>query len=104
MSKRNPNRYKEKTCTVCGTKHRKRGVFCSKSCSNSQRPISDNIRENMKQVGKDFSLTPEGIANRKMFVAGTLTASEDFAIQIPDTKSLDDYDDFLDGYDKGENW
>lgn len=102
--KRNSDRYKEKTCGVCGTKHRKRGLFCSKSCSNSQRPISDNIREGMKKVSREYQFTPESIANQKLFAAGKIVPSEDFAIQIPDIKSLDDYDDLLDGYERGENW
>lgn len=28
--------YKEKTCPKCGTKHTKRGEFCSRSCGNSR--------------------------------------------------------------------
>jgi hypothetical protein len=58
----------------------------------------------MKKVAKDYNLTPEAIASQKMFAAGTMTASEDFAIQIPNVDTLDDYGDFLEGYDKGENW
>ena len=40
--------YKEKTCPACGTKHKKRGEFCSRSCGNkrshtaeSKKAISD---------------------------------------------------------------
>lgn len=29
--------YREKTCPTCGTKHRKKGPFCSKACSNAGR-------------------------------------------------------------------
>lgn len=29
--------YREKTCEHCGVKHRKRGPFCSKVCSNKGR-------------------------------------------------------------------
>lgn len=28
--------YKEKTCPKCGTKHTKRGEFCSRSCGNTR--------------------------------------------------------------------
>ena len=28
--------YKEKTCPKCGTKHKKRGVYCSRSCGNQK--------------------------------------------------------------------
>jgi hypothetical protein len=29
--------YREKVCPTCGVKHRKKGPFCSKSCSNAGR-------------------------------------------------------------------
>jgi hypothetical protein len=29
--------YKEKTCPKCGTKHTKRGEFCSRSCGNKKK-------------------------------------------------------------------
>lgn len=29
--------YKEKTCPKCGTKHTKRGEFCSRSCGNTRK-------------------------------------------------------------------
>lgn len=32
-----PGVYREKECPVCGVKHRKRGEFCSKTCSNKGR-------------------------------------------------------------------
>lgn len=32
-----PGVYREKECPTCGTKHRKKGRFCSKSCSNAGR-------------------------------------------------------------------
>lgn len=35
--------YKEKTCPKCGTKHTKRGEFCSRSCGNTR-----NHREETK--------------------------------------------------------
>ena len=29
--------YKSKTCPKCGTKHTKRGEFCSRSCGNTRK-------------------------------------------------------------------
>lgn len=29
--------YREKVCPTCGVKHRKKGPFCSKACSNAGR-------------------------------------------------------------------
>jgi hypothetical protein len=29
--------YKEKECPKCGTKHNKRGEFCSRSCGNTRK-------------------------------------------------------------------
>jgi hypothetical protein len=33
----------------------------------------------------------------------SLTA-DDFAIEIPDIKTLDDFTDYIDGYNKAEDW
>ena len=32
-----PGVYREKVCPKCGVKHRKRGEYCSKTCSNKGR-------------------------------------------------------------------
>lgn len=32
-----PGVYREKECPTCGTKHRKKGPYCSKACSNAGR-------------------------------------------------------------------
>ena len=32
-----PGVYREKVCPTCSVKHRKRGMFCSKSCANRGR-------------------------------------------------------------------
>lgn len=37
METRKKDRYREKQCPTCGVKHRKKGQFCSKSCSNKGR-------------------------------------------------------------------
>lgn len=40
------DRYKEKQCPICAIKHKKRGAFCSKNCSNRGR--DDVYREKMR--------------------------------------------------------
>jgi hypothetical protein len=40
--------YKEKTCPKCGSKHTKRGEFCSRSCGNS-RPLT---KEQKRKIGE----------------------------------------------------
>ena len=42
--------YKEKVCPTCGVKHRKRGQYCSKSCSNKGRDpqVYEKVSQYMK--------------------------------------------------------
>lgn len=97
-----PGQYKEKKCKFCGTNHRKRGPYCSQSCASSDREPTENMREAMRKVAKEYNVTPEAIAKQKMI--GTPLASltvEDFAVGIPDLPpDLSDWSE----YDRGENW
>jgi len=94
--------YKLKECPTCNKEHRKRGLFCSQSCANVDRPVTDNMRNAMRKVAIEYNRTPEAIAKQKMI--GTPLASltiEDFAVDIPDLPpDLNDWSD----YDRGENW
>ena len=76
--------YREKNCKYCEKPFRKQGVFCSKACSNSHRPVTDRVRENMKEVAEDYNKTPAALA--KQATLGTslnsLTADE-YAVDIP---------------------
>ena len=36
--------YKEKECPKCGTKHTKRGEFCSRSCGNQKQHTTETKR------------------------------------------------------------
>lgn len=56
----------------------------------------------MRKQSHEFKQTPAGIAHQKM-IANTVFKSEDFAIDIPVMRDVDDFD-LLDGYDHGENW
>lgn len=96
--------YKLKNCKLCNKEHRKRGLFCGQSCANSAREPTDNMREAMRDVAREYNQTPEGLANQKKF--NTPLASmkaEDFAVDIPDVTDYRDYD-ILDGYDTASDW
>lgn len=56
----------------------------------------------MRKVSYEFKETPAGIAQKKM-IGNTVFKSEDFAIDIPVFRDVDDFD-LLDGYDPGEKW
>ena len=96
------DRYKEKNCKHCGKLHKKRGPFCSQGCSNSNRKVSDKVREGMRKVAIEHNRTPEAIAQQRLLPTGITI--EDFAIDIPEVRDLSDYSEFLDGYDRGESW
>lgn len=105
------NQYKQKECPVCYTVHRKRGIYCSQSCANSTRTVSDDQKKKIKKTLKEYQNTPEGLANaqRQSLRASAMrndeplpVTIEDFAVDIPDTRDLSDFD--LDGYDRADNW
>ena len=97
--------YKIKKCPACNKEHRKRGLFCGQSCANSAREPTDNMREAMRDVAREYNLTPEAIANQKKFNTPLADLkAEDFAIDIPEVRDLSDYDDFLRGFDKAADW
>ena len=45
-----PGVYREKVCPACGIKHRKRGEYCSKTCSNKDRDpqVYEKVSQFMK--------------------------------------------------------
>lgn len=53
-----PGIYKRKTCPACGVEHRKRGEFCSKTCSNKGRSpeVYEKVSEWMKTSDKGQEL------------------------------------------------
>ena len=57
------SRYKEKVCPTCGTTHKKRGAYCSRSCGNS-RSFTYAERKNLSNKMKDYLDTPEGMEKR----------------------------------------
>ena len=94
--------YKIKKCPACNKEHRKRGLFCSQSCSNVDRPVTDNMRSAMRKVAVEYNRTPEAIAKQKMLNTSLATMTvEDFAVDIPDLPpDLSDWSE----YDKAADW
>lgn len=106
------SRYKEKLCPTCGTSHKKRGPYCSRSCGNS-RSFTYAERKNLSTKVKDYLDSPEGIEHRVMgkdaLVVAQIKAKnkhdpdaaelslEDFFLQpvtrdLPDGKFVEDGD------------
>ena len=100
-----PGVYKEKNCKFCNKLYRKRGLYCSQSCASFDREPTDAQRENMRKVAEEYNRTPEAIAKQKQINTplASLTA-DDFAIEIPEIKTLDDFTDYIEGYNKAEDW
>ena len=99
--------YREKTCANpdCGIKHKNKGKYCSKPCSNTHRAVSQKQRDNMRKVSEDFKKTPEGVSYYKRSVEERTNLNpDDFAIAIPDISDISDYSDVLEGFDKAEKW
>jgi uncharacterized Zn finger protein (UPF0148 family) len=53
--------YKEKTCPACGTKHKKRGEFCSRSCGN-KRNHTEDTKEKIAAAKREWHATSETAA------------------------------------------
>jgi hypothetical protein len=91
--------YREKVCPKCQVKHRKRGIHCSQSCANTNRPASDKTKEALRKTAMEYNRTPEGIAQQKLFTTGII--SDEFAVNIPTLDpDLSDYDDYY----RAEDW
>lgn len=57
-----PNVYKKKTCPQCNKEHRQRGVYCSISCGNASRTLSQETKQKISKKLQEYRQTPEGIA------------------------------------------
>lgn len=102
-----PGVYREKDCPTCGTKHRKKGLFCSRSCGNGREFTEEDIKLRRRK-SNEYLQTPEGVATLKKISAmnkGEIQGvpEEEWVVDIPEVKDLRDYDLF-DNYDRGENW
>ena len=99
-------KYREKNCKFCQVKHRKRGLYCSQSCANRDRPeYSANVAIAMRKVAEEYNKTPEAIAKQKQINTSLASmTADDYAIDIPVIKTLDDFDQYTEGFDKAEKW
>lgn len=52
--------YRQKSCQYCGTTHKKRGPYCSKTCSNKARTLSDTTKAKISHSQSAQLTTPEG--------------------------------------------
>jgi hypothetical protein len=50
--------YKEKECPKCGTKHTKRGEYCSRSCGNSRAPTREH-KAKIAEAKKEWHATSD---------------------------------------------
>ena len=50
--------YKEKTCPKCGTKHTKRGPYCSRSCGNT-RAMPEHQKESISAAKREWHATSD---------------------------------------------
>ena len=83
--------YREKNCKYCEKPFRKQGVFCSKACSNSHRPVSERVRENMKEVAEDYNKTPAALAKQSMLHTSLQSLTvDDYAVDIPTIYEIPD--------------
>lgn len=53
--------YREKQCQYCTKKHKLRGPFCSKTCSNKNRRHTDETKLKMSQSQSLAQSTPESM-------------------------------------------
>lgn len=105
--------YRLKECPSCGVEHRKRGQYCSQSCANSERVTTPETKKKLAEANREYNQSPEGIANARRAaermalmnkgLESDQVTIEDFAVDIPDIRGLDDYDG-LDGYDRADSW
>ncbi len=108
-----PGIYKLKRCPTCDKEHRKKGLFCSQSCSNTNRPVSDETKSKLQKATREYQDTPEGLATARKNaermalmnkgLESNQVTIEDFAVDIPDIRGLEDYEG-LEGYDRADRW
>ena len=97
--------YKLKKCPNCHKEHRKRGLFCGQSCANQARPVTDNMRNKMRQVAIEYNRTPEAIAKQKQLNTNLASMTvEDFAVNIPELPPDIDYGSDWSDYDRASDW
>ena len=105
--------YKIKECPNCGLEHRKKGQYCCQSCANESRTLTAATKAKISQSINEYNQTPEGLASARKNaermalmnkgLESNQVTIEDFAVDIPDIRGLEDYDG-LEGYDRADRW
>lgn len=60
-----PGVYAKKDCPNCKKTHRGRGQYCSISCANTGRKLSEETKQKLSKKSTEYRRTPEGIATTK---------------------------------------
>lgn len=101
----------EKICPTCGTKHTKRGPYCSRSCGNI-RVHTEEDKQIRRQKLIEYHQTPEGAATRAKSAKITSAIrkgeewtnidADEYAVGIPDvTDYAAEYDIT---WERAEKW
>jgi len=102
-----PNQYRLKQCPVCYSEHRKKGVYCSQSCANSNQTKSPEHVKKIKKAIAEYQSSPEGLANaqRQSIRASAMRNDEPLPVTIEDfAVDLPDFPELPEGYDHAEKW
>jgi uncharacterized C2H2 Zn-finger protein len=84
--------YREKQCPHCGTLHRKKGDYCSRSCGN-HRTYTRAQREEKSKKQTDFLNSDSPVAEQSKWIISEIGRFARHAKQEPimKEKSWDDY-------------
>jgi hypothetical protein len=102
-----PNQYRLKQCPVCYVDHRKKGVYCSQSCANSNQTKTPEHIKKIKKSIAEYQSSPEGLANaqRQSLRASAMRNDEPMPVTIEDfAVDLPDFPELPEGYDHAEKW
>lgn len=95
------NTYREKTCPTCGTKHKKKGKYCSRSCGNA-RTFTPEQKQNLSDKAVERYYTDEEYRLNNMdHIRQAINASQGIITDpVPpqiENRWLDDHREVVDG-------
>lgn len=89
-----PGVYKEKKCPYCGVTHRKRGVYCSKSHANLDRPkeVYEKVSEWMRGTdkGQELQFNLKSMIEDDLPMVGGVSKARDSFVSGGDLWTTDD--------------
>ena len=110
-----PNGEPIKICPNCGKEHISTSrLFCSKFCAQARKQTEEsNVRQ--RQALINYHQTPEAVGTRnKLARFNVVTKGEgkefnevsidDFVVNLPDIREIEDFGEFHEGYERGESW